>query len=404
MGSRTCAIIAIAIVVSSISGCGAVRPDSGATNWWLWQSRPAESPPDPQEQYGLSVGPTRPQLKWRHADQFNFSHPRVEGFVNRFQTDLRDFYGHALERSGRYVSRISPILKKEGVPEEFAYLPLVESGFQNHAVSPAHAVGLWQFIPGTGRRYGLRIDNFVDERRDPVKATHAAARYLKDLYGMFGDWHLSLAAYNTGERHISRIIEQGHADDYWQMSDRGYLYRETEDYVPEFLAALQIADAPEAYGFDVPMHDPLQYESVHVPRPCPLTKVAELCGTSTDLIRELNPALHRGVVPPSGYAVRVPKGMKETFQTAYSGLSSRDLLEIERSMQPRRSGVKHCHRRHGRLVCKVVGKAVARGKSGHTAGRHTTAHRKGTVSVRIAKRGAPTIFAARGKQRSRIAD
>src|SRR6185503_18721368 len=117
-----------------------------------------------------------------------------------------------------------------------------------------------------GRRYGLRVDTYVDERRDPVKSTHAAARYLKDLYNMFGDWHLSLAAYNTGERRISNIMERGHGDDFWEMRENGALCRETEDYVPEFLAALQIASAPQAYGFDAPIPVPLQYETVHVPR------------------------------------------------------------------------------------------------------------------------------------------
>src|SRR5262249_10011013 len=160
------------------------------------------------------------------------------------------FFTEALSRSGRYVPRMSSILAKEGLPPELAYLPLIESGFRTRAISRAGAVGPWQFIRGTGRRYGLRIDRYVDERRGPVKSTQAAAKYLKDLHEMFGNWHLSLAAYNTGEQNIARILGQGRVQNYWQMSERGYLYEETADFVPEFLAALHIAETPEAYGFD----------------------------------------------------------------------------------------------------------------------------------------------------------
>ena len=207
------------------------------------------------------------------------------------------------------------------MPAELAYLPLIESGFSTRAVSRAGAAGPWQFIPGTGRRYGLRIDHYVDERRDPVKSTEAAARYLRDLHEMFGDWHLALAGYNTGEGRIQRILDNGHAEDFWEMGERGFLYRETKDYVPGFLAALQIAAEPEAYGFDPPSRWSVDCEAVSVDRerPLQLSAVAELSGCSLDEIRELNPALHRGVVPPEGYTVYLPKGAKETFEVALAG-------------------------------------------------------------------------------------
>src|SRR5262249_39563472 len=152
---------------------------------------------------------------------------------------------------------------------------------------------------------------------DPVKSTQAAARYLKDLHEMFGNWHLSLAAYNTGEQNIVRILEAGRVDDFWQMSERGYLYDETADYVPEFLAALRIAETPEAYGFDAPSKELMHYDLVTIKRSLPLSVVAKMSGTSTETIKELNPALHRGIVPPSGYDVRLPKGSKDTFEIAY---------------------------------------------------------------------------------------
>ena len=254
-------------------------------------------------------------------DEFTFTHPRVERFVARFQAAGRGSLRSALSRSGRYVPHMSRILRKQGLPQELAYLPLIESGFRPYAVSPAGAVGPWQFIAGTGRRYGLRIDRYVDERRDPVKSTRAAAEYLKDLYAMFGNWHLALAAYNTGEQTIARILESGRAEDFWEMRRRGYLCAETADYVPQFLAALHIAETPAAYGFEAPTEQPLEYELVRLKGSLSLATVARLSGTPTRMIKELNPALHRGVVPPHGYAVRLPKGTKAAFEVAYASLS-----------------------------------------------------------------------------------
>ena len=269
-----------------------------------------------------------PDPGWHAAttshDAFTFTHPGVERFVAQFQSTGRNSLRGALSRSARYVARMSTILRKRGLPPELAYLPLIESGFRPHAVSHAGAVGPWQFIAATGRRYGLRIDRYVDERRDPVKSTRAAARYLKALYAMFGNWHLSLAAYNNGEQNIVRILETREVADFWEMRRRGYLCAETADFVPQFLAALRIAAAPEAYGFAAPTEHPLRYDLVRLNRPLSLATVARLSGTSTQTIEELNPALHRGVVPPHGYAVRVPKGTKAVFELAYASLQRRE--------------------------------------------------------------------------------
>ena len=219
-------------------------------------------------------------------DEFTFTHPLVERFVARYQNAGHDSLRSALSRSGRYLPRMSKILRQRGLPQELAYLPLIESGFRPHAVSPAGAVGPWQFIAGTGRRYGLRIDRYVDERRDPVKSTQAAARYLKELHTMFGDWHLALAAYNTGEQNIARILETGAAETFWEMRRRGYLCAETADFVPQFLAALHIAETPAAYGFEARREQPVQYDLVRVARPLSLAAVARLSGASTGTINQ----------------------------------------------------------------------------------------------------------------------
>lgn len=415
MRTPTSALFGLGILVSSIAGCAVPRHASSDLQ--------SESPPTvvttasrltPKQQYDTSLDPSwqRPLHDETRSqrDGFDVSNPRVDSFVTRFQTSLRGFFTIALSRSGRYVPRMSSILRREGLPQELAYLPLIESGFRPHAVSRAGAVGPWQLIPGTGRRYGLRIDRYVDERCDPVKSTEAAAHYLKDLYEMFGDWHLSLAAYNTGENNISRILERGRADDFWEMSERGYLYQETRDFVPGFLAALQIAEAPEAYGFDSPQREFLHYDQVMINRPLPLSTVAKLSGASTDSIKELNPALQRGVVPPDGYTVRLPRGTREAFEVAYADLAQSE-LQARHTAAARASRGHHDapHRaRRGNTVAsigkrhKVSVQALA--SANHL--RHASTLRSGkTLRVpQLAARDEAPLVTARRKGRSQILD
>jgi transglycosylase-like protein with SLT domain len=245
---------------------------------------------------------------------FDVENPEVQSKVAAFQTHLRGFFGSALTRGAKYLPSMTDILVREGLPKELAYLPLIESGYRPQAVSPAGAVGPWQFIPETGRRYGLRIDKLVDERRDPIKSTEAASAYLKDLHDMFGDWELSLAAYNSGEYRVARILaNKKDVDDYWDMRERGLLPSETSAYVPKFLAAVQIARAPQDYGFEAPTHTPEHYEMVDVDRQVSLRAAADLCGVSADELAELNPALRSGVTP-SGYSLRVPAGKAEPLR------------------------------------------------------------------------------------------
>jgi len=372
----------VVMAAAIVSGCGAFkRSASDEKHWWQWQT--AKAPPlSLPEQYGLEgKGPAK-RNRGEHLG-LRFDHPRVNDFVSKFQTDLRGFYGRALERSGRYLPHIESILRKEGVPTELAYLPLIESGFRPHAVSPARAVGLWQFIPDTGRRYGLRIDSFVDERRDPVKSTKAAAQYLKDLYGMFNDWHLSLAAYNTGEARISRLLSTSDAGDFWELSDRGYLFRETRDYVPGFLAALQIASRPEAYGFSPPRKEPLSYDLVHIPDPMPLSAIARWSGTSLEEIKELNPALIRGVVPPGGYTVRVPDGTRARVEQAYASLSSAERASLRSAALPPPS---RCTRRGKGRSCRSSAQSARRQGGTSQQPRASTPPQRGEKLIRVTAR------------------
>ena len=404
MRFRTHSVFGFVAFVLVVSGCAATRHSNDDWQSWSWEQRPdAATASSRQHSPQASSQPASPSSQTARAgDEFNFSHPRVDSFVTQFQTNLRGFYTRALSRSGRYVPRMSSILQKKGLPQELAYLPLIESGFQTHAVSRAGAVGPWQLIPGTGRRYGLRIDRYVDERCDPVKSTEAAARYMKDLHDMFNDWHLSLAAYNTGEQNISRILERKRAEDFWQMSERGYLYQETQDFVPEFLAALHIAETPQAYGFDPPAEQPLRYDVVKVDRPVSLATIAQLTGTRTEAIRELNPALHRGVVPPQGYAVRLPEGTKDTFEVAYANLPR---TVVARGTKHAGGHVRraHAHRaRHAVTVAKQHRHSVRVAAKPNRA-RHARTGR--TLRVASAARVSRTaVLTAKGKSASKILD
>ena len=220
-----------------------------------------------------------------------------------------------LGRSSRYLRMMRNILKEEGIPEDIAYLPLIESGFYTHAYSRSRASGPWQFIRSTGKRYGLKIDWWVDERRDPVKSTYAAARYLKDLHERFGSWSLSLAAYNAGEGKIQRALKVTKAKDFWSVMRTMAIKRETFNYVPKFIAAREIALDPEAYGLaNIVYQEDLVYDEVIIEFPMSVDIVAKTAETTEKIIKDLNPELRRWSTPPvDKYSLKIPRGSRETF-------------------------------------------------------------------------------------------
>ena len=244
----------------------------------------------------------------------------VEDYVEYFQTRLRDKFKLWLERSGRYIPIMREIFKEHGLPEDLVFVALIESGFNPYAYSRARAVGPWQFMKATGLRYGLRIDSWVDERRDPIKSTRAAARYLKDLYSQFGSWPLAMAGYNAGEGKIGRALVKAKADDFWDLRSTRYIRPETKGYVPKFMAATIIAKNPERYGFTLDYHEPLRYDVTTLPASADLRVVAQAAGVPYEEIKALNPELKTELTPPTmeHYSVRLPLGTQQTFADAYS--------------------------------------------------------------------------------------
>jgi membrane-bound lytic murein transglycosylase D len=250
---------------------------------------------------------------------------QVERWIDYFQTRIPKRFQIWLTRSGRYDKMMRGILRSYGLPEDLFYLAMIESGFSCNAYSRAHAVGPWQFIRGTGRRYKLKIDYWVDERRDPVKSTHAAAQYLRDLYKEFGSWYLAAAGYNAGEGKIRRALKRYKADDFWDISHhrRRYLKRETKNYVPKMIAAALIAKEPEKYGFkQIKYGEPMTFDIVKVHGGTSLGVAAKIAGIKTQQLAALNPELRRWCTPPnrSKYSLRIPKGTKASFETAYAAL------------------------------------------------------------------------------------
>ena len=240
-------------------------------------------------------------------------HHKVDLWIRYFTGKGRELMQNYLERSTRYISLMKVILKNQGLPEDLVYIALIESGFNPKAHSRSNAVGYWQFIQGTGRRFGLRIDHFVDERRDPELSTRAAVEYFKDLYTLFESWHLALASYNAGEYKVNRAMMKYYNRNFWHLISKKSLPSETSNYVPKFIAARRIANNPKKYGFsNLQYQERLQYDTVPVTQSISLKKLSENLKIDYETLKSLNPMYKGEYVPvyDKDTAIRVPSGLQ----------------------------------------------------------------------------------------------
>ena len=247
----------------------------------------------------------------------------VQKWVRYFQGKGRPYMQQYLSRSTRYLPMMKNVLRENGLPEELVYISLIESGFSPRAHSRSNAVGYWQFIKSTGRRFGLHVDPFIDERRDPVLSTRAAAEYFKALYSLFGSWHLSMAAYNVGEMRVKRAVTRYYTKDFWALiKKRRALPAETKNYVPKFIAAVIICKDPKKYGFsEIDYQDPLSYDTVALNGAISITKLANNLNVDPEELKLLNPKFRTDFVPISRGTetfVRIPVGRADDAQAALS--------------------------------------------------------------------------------------
>ncbi len=259
--------------------------------------------------------------------------PLVAQYIRFFQGPGRKWFRVWMSRSSRYIPMMAPVLEASGLPRDTVYLAMIESGFSPDAYSWARAAGPWQFITATARRFGLRQDFWVDERRDPVKATRAAGQYLRELYQALGTWYLAWAGYNAGGEKVRRLMERRGTDDFWELSEGRGLAKETKHYVPKLIACALVAKHPKAFGFtddEFSFQQPLAFEEVTVAEPTDLEVVARAAGVSVEEIRSLNPELRRWCTPPATqerpYALRLPSGTRDTFLANLAKLSPHERL------------------------------------------------------------------------------
>jgi len=280
--------------------------------------------PAPIESFAGLTFPVDPKVKQLVQQELQsvqsdlplISNDEVAGVLTYFQGHGQGFISRVLQRVGLYQPVISQILREEGVPQDLIYLAAAESSFNPFALSRAGAKGIWQFMSGRGMEYGLKKDRWVDEREDPMKSTRAAARHLRDLYNMFGDWYLAMAAYNCGPVNIQKAIERTGYVDFWTLRRIHALPHETENYVPIILATALIAKTPKAYGFAVQPDAPLATDQTVVTAPTDLRLVAQLIDRPPEELIRLNPGLLRWTTPANDpqYTLHLPPGTKDVYE------------------------------------------------------------------------------------------
>lgn len=256
----------------------------------------------------------------------------VENHLEYFKTRGRDAFQIWLDRAARYSPVMKGIFREKNLPEDLVYIALIESGFNPYAVSWCRAVGAWQFMPATGKLYGLKINWWIDERKDPIKSTMAAAEHLKDLHNLFGSWPLAMASYNAGAGKVQRAVLRTRSDDFWDLKASRYIRKETKNYVPKYMAATIIAKNPEAYGFSVSTVEPYKYDEVVFEESTDLRLIARCSNCTYQEIKDLNPEIKRWVTPPQvdKYTLRIPFGRKEAFLANFAAIPPEQKIKWER--------------------------------------------------------------------------
>ena len=254
----------------------------------------------------------------------------VQAHIRYFNTGIHDRFEQWLFRLSRYRPLVDKIFTEFHLPSDLVYLSLVESGFNPYAFSRAKATGPWQFMQGTAKAYGLRVDNYVDERRDPIKSTVAAARYLRDLYDLFGAWPLAMAAYNAGEGKVMRALHKAQVESFSEISKTRLIRQETKEYVPRFMAATIIARNPDRYGFTQESAAPHQFDEAIITRTVHFRAIANVTGIPYEELRLLNPELRRDATPPGDetYHLKVPVGMKAKVEQLLDRIPSYKFPQI----------------------------------------------------------------------------
>jgi membrane-bound lytic murein transglycosylase D len=277
--------------------------------------------------------------------------------VAAFQSDtLHPKIAAGLSRSGRYVPMIHRIFAEEGLPQDLAMIAFIESSFLPHARSPKSAHGIWQFMPRTGRQYGLESNGIVDERSDPEKATRAAAKYLAYLHELFDDWYLAMAAYNAGEGKIMRAMNRTGARDFWELARTGAIRKQTQNYVPAFLAAVLISKNPTHYGFDVVLEPPLEYETLFLERSVSLEDLSRAAALPFPDLQSLNPELRSAITPqqPEGYELKVPGGTRETMLVALAAVPTTRPPAFKTHVAKKGDSLRKIARRYGVSVASLA--------------------------------------------------
>jgi len=264
------------------------------------------------------------------------ANPLVELWMRYFRTNGREQFLKWLVRGDAVEAAVRPMILQEGLPPEIFFLGMIESGFSTSAFSKAKATGPWQFMKGTAQLYGLKMSYWVDERKDPIKSTVAAARYLRDMYARFGDWYLAMAAYNAGPGKISRAIRGTGSKDFWKIADTTLIRPETRNYVPKVLAAAILASNPAAHGFDFKRNETEMIPNgvVHLTRPVRLDELAGILNVTKQEVLKWNPELLRGITPPvklakgETYALRIPENLVAVFSEKESQLSMIEVKDV----------------------------------------------------------------------------